>query len=87
MLESARAESATRCALRADAAVAAADALLGSEILRIEALARVNASVRAEELQALRDERSQLLAVLPNARPRLDSVRLVASADFLSFRR
>jgi ATP-dependent helicase HepA len=87
MLERARTEGDTRCALRAEAALAAADALLGAEILRIEALARVNASVRAEEIQALRDERSQLLAVLPNARPRLDSLRLVASADFLSLRR
>lgn len=87
MLESARAESATLCAQRAEAAVAAVDALLGAEIQRIEALARVNASVRAEEIQALRDERSELLAVLPNARPRLDSLRLVASADFLSLRR
>ena len=71
----------------ADAAAAAVDALLGAGSQRIEALARVNASVRAEEIQALRDERSQLLAVLPNARPRLDSLRLVASADFLSLRR
>ncbi len=87
MLESARLEGTALCALRADAAVAAADALLGAEIQRIEALARVNASVREDEIQALRDERSQLLAVLPNARPRLDSLRLVASADFLSLRR
>ena len=87
MLERAHAESAAQCALRSDEAMAAADALLSAEILRMEALARVNASVRAEEIQALRDEREQLLAVLPNARPRLDSVRLVASADFLSLRR
>jgi ATP-dependent helicase HepA len=87
MLERAHAEGAAQCALRADAAIVAADALLGGEILRIEALARVNASVRAEEVQALRDEREQLLAVLPNARPRLDSLRLVTSTDFLSLRR
>jgi ATP-dependent helicase HepA len=87
MLERAHDEGAAQCALRAEAAIAAADALLGSEILRIEALARVNPSVRPEEIQALRDEREQLLAVLPNARPRLDSLRLVTSADFLNLRR
>ena len=87
MLERARVEGAAQCALHAEQALAAADTLLGAEILRIEALARVNSSVRAEEIQALRAEREQLLAVLPNARPRLDSLRLVASADFLALRR
>ena len=87
MLESARSEGVAQCQLRTGEALAAADALLGAEILRIEALANVNASVRPEEIQALRDERAQLLAVLPNARPRLDSLRLVTSADFLSLRR
>ena len=87
MLERARVEGAEQCARHAEAAVATAQHLLGAEILRIEALARVNPSVRPEEIQALRDEREALLAVLPNARPRLDSLRLVTSADFLSLRR
>jgi ATP-dependent helicase HepA len=87
MLEQARAEGELQCAQRAEAALVAADALLSAEILRIEALARVNPSVRPREIAALHEEREQLLAVLPNARPRLDSLRLVASADFLSLRR
>jgi ATP-dependent helicase HepA len=64
-----------------------ADALLSAEIARLEALARINPGVRAEELEALRDERERLLAALPTARPRLDALRLVASPDFLSLRR
>ena len=32
-------------------------------------------------------ERESLLAILPTARPRLDSLRLVASTDFLQLRR
>jgi ATP-dependent helicase HepA len=87
MLEAARVEGVEQCARHAEAALAAADHLLGAEILRIEALARVNPAVRPEEIQVLRDERAQLLALLPNARPRLDSLRLVTSADFLSLRR
>jgi ATP-dependent helicase HepA len=61
--------------------------LLSAEITRLEALARVNPAVRADELDALRDERERLLAALPTARPRLDALRLVASPDFLSLRR
>ncbi|HMB55588.1 MAG TPA: RNA polymerase-associated protein RapA [Arenimonas sp.] len=87
MLEKARGESETRCAALIESAVIHADALLGNELLRIEALARVNPAVRPEEIAALRAEREQLLAALPTARPRLDSLRLVASADFLSLRR
>jgi ATP-dependent helicase HepA len=86
MLERARLESAERCALLAAAAVERADAALGAEILRIEALARINPAVRPEEIEQLREERASLLAVLPQARPRLDALRLVVSADFLSLR-
>jgi ATP-dependent helicase HepA len=76
-----------QCAAHAQQALARASVMLDAEILRIEALAQINPSVRPQEIQALRDERDQLLAVLPNARPRLDSIRLVTSADFLSLRR
>jgi ATP-dependent helicase HepA len=47
----------------------------------------VNPAVRDEEIAALRDELARLQAALPNARPRLDALRLVASPDFLSLRR
>ena len=61
--------------------------LLDAEIARTEALAQVNPSVRPAEIEALREERRRLLEVLPTARPRLDALRLVTSADFLSLRR
>lgn len=60
---------------------------LGAEILRLEALARVNPAVSEADVQALRNEREALLAALPGARPRLDAVRLVTSPDFLLLRR
>lgn len=87
MLDKAREEGAARCAELANEAMARADALLGAEIQRLEALARVNPAVRADEIDALRREREQLLAALPTARPRLDALRLVTSADFLTLRR
>jgi ATP-dependent helicase HepA len=43
--------------------------------------------VRPEEIAALEAEREAVLAALPTARPRLDSLRLVASTDFLQLRR
>ncbi|KFN44905.1 RNA polymerase-associated protein RapA [Arenimonas oryziterrae] len=87
MLERARKESETRSLDLIAQALAQADALLGGELQRLQALARVNPAVRAEEIAALADERERLLTALPTARPRLDSLRLVASADFLSLRR
>ena len=87
MLERIRAATVELAQARIDAAVAKADMLLSNEIDRLTALARVNPSVRPEEIAALEKEREQLLAVLPTARPRLDSLRLVASTDFLQLRR
>jgi ATP-dependent helicase HepA len=87
MLERARVEGEGACAVLATQAAERANALLEAEIARTEALARVNPAVRPEEIAALRGEHEQLLAVLPGARPRLDSLRLVTSADFLSLRR
>lgn len=86
MLERARADGEGACAQLAADAARAADATLGAEIVRLEALARVNPAVRPEEIERLREERAQLLALLPQARPRLDCLRLVASPDFLSLR-
>ena len=87
MLERAREEALLRAQERVAEAVAKADALLGAEIARLRALAKVNPAVRHEEITALEQEREQLLAILPTARPRLDSLRLVASTDFLQLRR
>ena len=75
-----------RAARAASAAAAVAEAQLGSEIGRLEALARVNPGVRPEEIAAARAELLQLREVLPSARARLDSLRFVASADFLALR-
>jgi len=86
MLEKARAEGDAQCAALAAEAAAAADAALGAEIHRLEALARVNPAVRPQEIERLHEERAQLLALLPQARPRLDALRLVVSPDFLSLR-
>jgi ATP-dependent helicase HepA len=86
MLERARAEGEAQCARLAGEAAAQADVTLGAEIQRLEALARVNPAVRPEEVERLREERAQLLALLPQARPRLDALRLVVSPDFLSLR-
>jgi len=87
MLERAREEVLLRAQERVAEALAKAEALLGGEIARLRALARVNPAVRNEEIIALEQELAQLLAILPTARPRLDSLRLVASTDFLQLRR
>jgi ATP-dependent helicase HepA len=69
-----------------EAAQAAAEALLGREITRLEVLMRVNPAVHPEEVQTLQRERDALRLVLPAARARLDALRLVVSPDFLNLR-
>ncbi len=75
-----------RAAREAALATDAAETRLGAEIGRLEALARVNPGVRPEEIAAARAELEQLRAVLPSARARMDSLRFIASPDFLSLR-
>jgi ATP-dependent helicase HepA len=87
MLERARDAANEAARARIDEAIARADAWLGAEITRLRALARVNPAVRPSEIAALEAEREAVLAALPTARPRLDSLRLVASTDFLQLRR
>ena len=53
------------------------NALLGREIARLEELRKVNASVRDEEITALREQKSELERHLAAAEPRLDAVRLI----------
>ena len=50
---------------------------LSSEIQRLESLAKVNATIRPEELSLLNKEQSNLEKSLDQARFRLDSIRLV----------
>lgn len=87
MLDRARDAAAAAAKTRIDVALAAADAALSAEVARLAALMRVNPGVRPEELAALQAERDAVLAALPTARPRIDSLRLVVSPDFLSLRR
>ncbi len=67
-------------------AIEAAEAELGAEHARLEALARVNPAVRQDEIDALAAELDALREALPQAAPRLDSLRFVCSADFLALR-
>ena len=87
MLERARETAKAAARQRIDAAIAAATASFDAELARLRALARVNPAVRPAEIAALEAEREAVLAALPTARPRLDSLRLVASPDFLQLRR
>ena len=50
---------------------------LSSEIQRLESLAKVNATIRPEELSLLNKEQTNLEKSLGQARFRLDSIRLV----------
>ena len=69
-----------------DEAVALATTTLDAELSRLLALRAVNPSISASEIAAVANERSELLAALPQSRLRLDAVRFVVSADFLALR-
>jgi ATP-dependent helicase HepA len=86
MLGAARRLADARAAQAVEEALSAARAALGAEIARLEALARVNPSVRESEIEAARDEQAMLEELLPKASLRLDALRFVASVDFLSLR-
>jgi ATP-dependent helicase HepA len=83
MLKRATEEAVAQAEQRIARAEDAAASLLGHEIDRLRALASINPAVRPDEIAALEAERDALAAVLPQARPRLDAIRLVASPDFL----
>jgi ATP-dependent helicase HepA len=63
------------------AALAAASRELDAEHARLSALAKVNPSVRAEEIEAIAAELDALREALSTAAPRLDAIRFVCSAD------
>jgi ATP-dependent helicase HepA len=75
---------------RADAEIAraidTAQRDLGAEHERLSALAKVNPAVGAAEIAAIATELEGLRESLPRALLRLDAVRFVCSADFLSLR-
>ncbi|MFI4970472.1 MAG: RNA polymerase-associated protein RapA [Lysobacterales bacterium] len=63
------------------AALSAAQRELDAEHARLTALAKINPSVRADEIEAIAAELDALRAALATAAPRLDAVRFVCSAD------
>jgi ATP-dependent helicase HepA len=69
-----------------DDAVTLATDTLDAELSRLVALHAVNPSISESEITAVADERTALLAALPQSRLRLDAVRFVVSADFLVLR-
>ena len=60
------------------------DRELGDEHARLIALAKVNPSVRNEEIDAVENRLEALRTAIPQAAPRLDALRFICSADFLS---
>ncbi len=86
MLERAEALATTRAQAAISAAVALATTALDAELSRLLALRAVNPSISAAEIAAITAERTAVLADLPASRLRLDAVRFVVSADFLTLR-
>ena len=86
MLACAEGLASTRGQASIDAALTLATETLDAELSRLVALHAVNPSISDAEITAVTDERNALLATLPSSRLRLDAVRFVVSADFLSLR-
>ncbi|OPZ10714.1 MAG: RNA polymerase-associated protein RapA [Alphaproteobacteria bacterium ADurb.BinA280] len=86
MLEKTQADVEAQARERIELALGQAEALLDGEVDRLQRLAKVNPAVRADEITGLQDERCALLTVLPQARPRLDALRLIVSPDFMALR-
>ncbi len=63
------------------AALESARSELEAEHARIEALARVNPTIRAAEVRAVLDELEAVRGALSGAAPRLDAIRFVCSAE------
>lgn len=84
LLKTALAEAERKARREIENAAVMAEAQLDAEINRLESLAKINPGVREEEIQAAREERSQLNEVLPASRVRLEGARLIVSMDFLA---
>lgn len=87
MVKAASAEAGRKARREIEHASAQAEIALTEEVDRLEALARVNPTVRPEEIERCRQERTQLHELLPASRLRLEAARLVVSADFLNLAR
>jgi ATP-dependent helicase HepA len=86
LLERAGEVAAERTRHEVERALANVERELGAAIARLQALARVNPGVRAEEIAATVAERDALRAALPGAAPRLEALRFVCSVDLLGLR-
>ncbi len=86
MLERAQQLARTQADALAAAAHARMTASLDAEITRLQALRRINPSVRADELDGLRAQRDALATALDSSRLRLDATRFVVSLDFLTLK-
>ena len=81
MLAACETEARRLAATEAGHALAAAQRELDAEQSRLAALAKVNPSVREDEIVAIAKELDDLRHALASAAPRLDAVRFVFSAD------
>jgi len=77
MFTSATALAETRADKLRSSALTEMNHLLGREVERLQSLARVNDHVRPQEIELAKDQQRELAAILQNARPRLDSLRLI----------
>lgn len=77
MLEKAQALAAERAQRLIEAASTAMTLQLRSEIERLEDLRQINDHVRPEEIEAIRQQQTDLQAAIAAAQPRLDAVRLI----------
>ncbi len=86
MLEAAEKLAKGQAEHRIEMALGQAEELLGAELARLRRLAKINPAVRPEEVEQLEREHTELLTALPQARPRLDALRLVLSPDVVALR-
>jgi ATP-dependent helicase HepA len=86
MLGAAEKEARAQAQQRIETALGQAEDLLGAELERLRRLARINPAVRPQEVEQLEQEHTALLTALPQARPRLDALRLALSPDVGSMR-
>lgn len=86
MLEAARAVAQGEAGTITAMARHQAEQELGAELQRLRSLRQVNPAVREEDLERVASEIEALRKVLPGARLRLDSLRMVVSPQFLDLR-
>lgn len=81
MLAACETEARRMAASEIGSALTAVEQELGAAQARLAALAKVNPSVREDEIAAVAEEQEALRAALAGAAPRLDAIRFVCSQD------